>query len=84
MLRPLIVDFPPGGPIDKMARALEEPLQEALGNIVIIENRTGAGELRSMRSSPRRQRARRKTLGRESRILNWSDCDGRPRTSENA
>ncbi|HEY3178691.1 MAG TPA: tripartite tricarboxylate transporter substrate binding protein, partial [Casimicrobiaceae bacterium] len=39
----LIVGFPPGGPIDMMARALVEPLQKALGNIVIIENRTGAG-----------------------------------------
>jgi len=39
----LIVVYPPGGVSDGMARALAEPLAQALGVPVLIENRAGAG-----------------------------------------
>jgi len=39
----LIVVYPPGGVSDGMARALAEPLSQALGVPVLIENRAGAG-----------------------------------------
>ena len=38
----LIVPYPPGGPLDVVARALAEKVRDSLGN-VIIENRPGAG-----------------------------------------
>ena len=38
----LIVPYPPGGPLDIVARALAEKVQASLGN-VIVENRPGAG-----------------------------------------
>jgi tripartite-type tricarboxylate transporter receptor subunit TctC len=38
----LIVPYPPGGPLDIVARALAEKVQVSLGN-VIVENRAGAG-----------------------------------------
>jgi len=38
----LIVPYPPGGPLDTVARALAEKVQATLGN-VIVENRPGAG-----------------------------------------
>jgi tripartite-type tricarboxylate transporter receptor subunit TctC len=38
----LIVPYPPGGPLDIVARALAEKVQPTLGN-VIVENRPGAG-----------------------------------------
>ena len=38
----LIVPYPPGGPLDIVARALAEKVQPVLGN-VIVDNRPGAG-----------------------------------------
>ncbi len=39
----LIVNFPPGGAADQLARALSQPLQDVLGQTVTVENRGGAG-----------------------------------------
>jgi tripartite-type tricarboxylate transporter receptor subunit TctC len=38
----LIVPYPPGGPLDSVARALAERVRERLGTVV-VENRPGAG-----------------------------------------
>jgi len=38
----LVVPFPPGGPLDTIARVLAEAVRPTLGN-VIVENRSGAG-----------------------------------------
>jgi tripartite-type tricarboxylate transporter receptor subunit TctC len=39
----MIVPFPPGGPIDTMARLAGKFITDALGQQVVIENRPGAG-----------------------------------------
>ena len=41
----MIVPYPPGGPIDTMARLLGQQLSQRFGPQVVIENRPGAGSM---------------------------------------
>lgn len=41
----LVVNLPPGTAMDSIARVLAGPVQEALGQQIVIENRAGAGGL---------------------------------------
>ena len=42
----IIVTFPPGGASDAAARVISGPLQEKLGQTVIVDNKPGAGGTR--------------------------------------
>ena len=39
----VVVPFPPGGPTDGMARIISDRLGRVLGQVIVIENRGGAG-----------------------------------------
>jgi tripartite-type tricarboxylate transporter receptor subunit TctC len=39
----LVVPYPPGGPVDFVARAIQPKLRDVLGQSVIIDNKPGAG-----------------------------------------
>ena len=39
----LIVAFPPGGPVDIVARLITPKMSETLGQAIVVENRAGAG-----------------------------------------
>lgn len=49
----MVVPYPAGGTTDVMARALQEPLQKALGQAVLIENKSGASGVLAAREVAR-------------------------------
>jgi len=52
----MLVPYPPGGATDTIARILQDPLQKALGQTIVLENVGGAGGMiaasRTARSDP--------------------------------
>jgi len=49
----MLVPYPAGGTTDVMARALQEPMQKALGQSIIIENKSGASGVLAAREVAR-------------------------------
>lgn len=49
----MLIPYPAGGTTDIMARALQEPLQKALGQTVIVENKPGAAGVLAAREVAR-------------------------------
>jgi tripartite-type tricarboxylate transporter receptor subunit TctC len=49
----IIIPYPAGGTTDLMARALQDPIQKALGQPVLIENKAGAGGIVAAREVAR-------------------------------
>lgn len=49
----ILIPYPAGGTTDVMARALQEPLQKALGQPVVIENKSGAAGVVAIRELTR-------------------------------
>ena len=58
----MIVPFPPGGPVDVIARIVTQGLPQILGQTVVIENRGGASGTIGAQSSSQRVRADGYTL----------------------
>jgi tripartite-type tricarboxylate transporter receptor subunit TctC len=44
----LVVPYPPGGPVDQIARAIQQRLGEVLGQSIVIDNRAGASGIIGM------------------------------------
>jgi tripartite-type tricarboxylate transporter receptor subunit TctC len=49
----MLIPYPPGGTTDVMARALQEPLQKALGQPIVVENKSGASGVLAAREVAR-------------------------------
>jgi tripartite-type tricarboxylate transporter receptor subunit TctC len=49
----MIIPYPAGGTTDVMARSLQEPLQKALGQTIIVENKAGAAGVLAAREVAR-------------------------------
>jgi len=49
----VLIPYPAGGTTDVMARALQEPLQKALGQPVVVENKSGAAGVVAIRELTR-------------------------------
>lgn len=49
----MLIPYPAGGTTDVMARALQEPLQKALGQPIVIENKSGAAGVVAIRDITR-------------------------------
>ena len=49
----MLVPYPAGGTTDVMARSLQEPMQKALGQAVVIENKSGASGVLAAREVAR-------------------------------
>lgn len=49
----MVIPYPAGGTTDVMARALQEPLQKALGQTILVENKAGAAGVLAARDVAR-------------------------------